>query len=93
MFSASFEDNESDKQLVLIAMLENILSIFVLFSVIAALYQTNISFNTTQNTSKQAWKTNPPFFRDTLYNLKLFHKKKALTWELGNVLCAKWARP
>ena len=44
MFSASFEDNESDKQLVLITMLENILSICVLFSVIfSALYQTNIS--------------------------------------------------
>ena len=47
MFSASFEDNESDKQLVLITMLENILSICVLFSVMAALYQTNISLYTT----------------------------------------------
>ena len=31
MFSASFEDDESNKKLVLIAMLENILGICVLF--------------------------------------------------------------
>ena len=55
MFSASFEDNESDKQLVLIAMLENILSICVLFSVMAALYQTNISFHTTQKAENMSF--------------------------------------
>ena len=44
MFSAWFEDDESNKQLVSITILENISSICVLFSVMAALYQTNISF-------------------------------------------------
>ena len=46
LFSAWFEEDESNKKLVFIPILENILSICLLFSIKAALYQTNISFQT-----------------------------------------------
>ena len=53
MVSACSEDKESNKWLVLITMWENILSICIPFSVMAALYQTNISYKIYQDPASE----------------------------------------
>ena len=69
MFSAWFEDDESNKQLVLITMLENILSICVLHTTQAENMSQKEKLNFNGGQSSKLFLFESTFFRDTLYNL------------------------